>query len=76
VHASSAGLKNVTTETFAISTPYELFLRAVPGALYQAAERGLVARADVEEWLDDVAQLNVRGDFFQICYFALVSGTV
>jgi hypothetical protein len=74
--ARQAGLKNVTTETFAISTPYEVFLRAIPGSLYQAAERGLAARAEVEEWLDDVVQLNARGDFFQIWHFALVSGTV
>jgi ubiquinone/menaquinone biosynthesis C-methylase UbiE len=74
--ARQAGLNDVTTETFCLTTPYEFLLKVMPGSLYQAAERGLVARAEVEEWLDDMAQLNARGEFLQMWHFALVSGTV
>jgi ubiquinone/menaquinone biosynthesis C-methylase UbiE len=74
--ARQAGLTNVTTETLSLATPYEFFARIMPGSLYSAAERGLVAREEVEEWLNDLAQLNARGDFFQMWHFALVSGTV
>jgi ubiquinone/menaquinone biosynthesis C-methylase UbiE len=74
--ARQAGLKDLMTETLAITTSYEFFARAVPDSLYKAAERGLVARAEVDEWLDDLAQLDARGDFFQMWHFALVSGTV
>ena len=58
--ASETGLKDLITETLALSTPYEFFAHAMPDSLYRAAERGAVARAEVDEWLDDLADLNAR----------------
>src|SRR4029077_17352464 len=55
--AKRAGLKDTKTETFAISTPYEFFLKVMAGSLAKAAEAGTVARAEVDEWLEEQASL-------------------
>src|SRR2546425_11554726 len=47
--ARRAGLKNVKTETFAIATPHEFFVRVMAGSLMKAAEDGIVGRAEVDE---------------------------
>lgn len=74
--ARQAGLKDVKTEVSAISTPHEFFLRVMAGALASAAEKGSVSRAEVDEWLEEQAQLNESGDFFQMWFYVLACGTV
>jgi len=74
--ARQAGLKDVKTEVSAISTPHEFFLRVMAGALASAAENGSVSRAEVDEWLEEQAQLNQSGDFFQMWFYVLACGTV
>jgi hypothetical protein len=74
--AKQAGLKDIRTETFAITTPHEFFLKVMAGSLAKAVEAGSVARAEVDEWLDEQASLEASGDFFQAWYLVLVTGTV
>src|ERR1700756_4241955 len=74
--ARKAGLKNVNAETFAISTPHEFFVRVMAGTLMKAAEDGIVAQGQVEEWLGEQESLNASGDFFQLWFFVMVNGTV
>lgn len=74
--AKQAGLKALQSETFAMPTPHEFFLRVMAGSLAKAAETGTVARAEVDEWLDEQASLAASGDFFQAWLFVLVTGTV
>ena len=73
--AKQAGLKDIKAETFAISTPYEFFLKVMAGSLAKAAEAGTVARAEVDEWLEEQASLEASRDFFQAWHFVLVTGT-
>jgi ubiquinone/menaquinone biosynthesis C-methylase UbiE len=70
-----AGLKDIKTETFALATPHEFFLRAIAAALLNAAG-GSVPRSEVDEFLAEQASLHASGDFFQAWLFVLVSGTV
>jgi ubiquinone/menaquinone biosynthesis C-methylase UbiE len=51
--AREAQLKNVKAETFAIASPHEFFVRVMTGSLMKAAEDGIVARGEVEEWLEE-----------------------
>jgi ubiquinone/menaquinone biosynthesis C-methylase UbiE len=74
--ARRAGLRDIKIETFGTFTPYEFLGRVMSGALIKAAEDGLVARAEVDEWLAEQAELNARGDFFQAWIFVLVCGRV
>lgn len=74
--AKQAGLRNIKTETFAISTPYDFFLRAMASSLLKAAEDGTVPHSEVEECLAEQALLHAKGDFFQAWLFVLVSGAV
>ena len=74
--ARKAGLKNVKTETFAIATPHEFFVRVIAGSLMKAAEDGIVPRSEVEKWLEEQKLLHASGDFFQMWFFVMVSGTV
>ena len=74
--ARRAGLKNVTAETFAISSPHEFFVRVMAGSLMKAAEDGIVPRAEVEEWLKEQEMLHASGDFFQMWFFVMANGTV
>ena len=74
--AKRAGLRDIKTETFSRTTPYEFLTRAVTGALAKAAEDGIVSRAEVDEWLREQAALQASGDFFQAWLFVLVSGAV
>jgi ubiquinone/menaquinone biosynthesis C-methylase UbiE len=74
--ARQAGLKNIRTATFAVSTPHEFFLRAMAGALSKAAEDGIVSRSEVDEFLAEQLSLQANGYFFQAWLFVLVCGTV
>lgn len=74
--AKRAGLKDITVETLALTTPYEFLKLAMPDSLHKSAEQGLLSRHEVDEFLADQAELHASGDFFQMWFFALVSGTV
>ena len=74
--ARQASLKNVKVEMSAISTPYEFFLRVMAGAALSAAEKGIASRAEVEEWLEEQATLQQTGDFLQLWFYVIASGTV
>jgi hypothetical protein len=43
----------VKAERFAIASPHEFFVRAMTGSLMKAAEDEIVARGEVEEWLEE-----------------------
>jgi ubiquinone/menaquinone biosynthesis C-methylase UbiE len=72
--AKEAGLRAVETQTFAVRTPHAFMLRVMAGALNKAAETGMVARAEVDAWLNEQAALEAAGNFFQAWLFVLVSG--
>ena len=74
--ARQAGLKDLKAETFAISTPHEFFMKVMAGSLAGAVEKGIVPAAEVEEWLDEQAELQAHGDFFQAWLYMMVSGTI
>ena len=74
--AKQAGLRNIETEIFAISTPHDFFLRAMASSLLKAAEDGIVPRSEVEECLGEQASLHAKGDFFQAWLFVVLSGVV
>jgi len=74
--AREAGLKDLKTETYAVATPHEFFLRVMATTLAQAAEQGAVPPAEVETFLSEQAALNASGDFFQAWLFVSVTGTV
>jgi len=74
--ARQAGLKDVKAEISAISTPHEFFLRVMAGALASAVEKGSASRAEVDEWLEEQALLNERGDFLQMWFYVMACGTV
>jgi ubiquinone/menaquinone biosynthesis C-methylase UbiE len=71
-----AGLNEIETATFAISTPYEFMLRVMLGPLQKAVENGMVAKSEVDGWLREQAALNTSGDFFHAWLFVLCSGIV
>ena len=71
-----AGLRNINTEAFAVTTPHEILLRGMTGSLYKAAEDGLVPRADVDEWIAEQYSIQMSGDFFHLWFFVLCSGMV
>jgi ubiquinone/menaquinone biosynthesis C-methylase UbiE len=74
--AKRAGLKNINTETFSGTTPYEFMLRAMVNSLWTGVARGVVSRAEVEEWLNEQAALQTNGEFFHAWLLVLVSATV
>jgi len=74
--ARQAGLKDVKVEVSAISTPHEFFLRVMAGAVAGAVEKGMASRAEVGEWLEEQAALNESGDFLQLWFYVMASGTV
>jgi hypothetical protein len=71
-----AGLTDIKTEAFAVTTPYEILLRGMTGSLYKAAEDGLVPRADVDEWIAEQSSIHISGDFFHLWFFVLSGGIV
>jgi ubiquinone/menaquinone biosynthesis C-methylase UbiE len=71
-----AGLKDVQVETFALTTPYAFMAHATGGVLAQAVERGVLAKVDVDEWLEEQAALHDSGGFFQAWLFVRVIATV
>ena len=74
--ARQAGLKDVQTDCFAITTPYEFFERVAVGTVLKAAQDGLVPSVEAEEWLTEQETLHQRGEFFQMWLMVVVSGTV
>ena len=74
--ARKAGLRDLQIDTFMSSFPHEFMLSAMSGALYKAAEAGVVPRAEVDEWLAEQAALKASGDFFQMWPLVMVIGTV
>ena len=74
--ARQAGLKDVKTETFAVTTPHEFFVHAMAGSLFKAAEDGAVPRSEVDEWLGEQSSFHASGDFFQMWFLVFVQGTV
>jgi ubiquinone/menaquinone biosynthesis C-methylase UbiE len=73
--ARQAGLKAVTVETFAVTTPHEFLARIYGGALSSAVERGVVTQTEIVEWLTEQASLQASGNFFHAWLFVVVSGT-
>ncbi len=74
--AREAGLRDVQTECFALTTPYEFFVRVAQGTLIKAAESGALPAAEVEEFLSEQQSLHNRGEFYQMWFMTVVSGTV
>jgi ubiquinone/menaquinone biosynthesis C-methylase UbiE len=71
-----AGLREATTDVFAISAPHEVLTRAFTATLMKAAESGELSRADVDDWLGEQAALHASGDFFCTWLMTRCSGTV
>src|SRR5215471_14128042 len=74
--ARAGGLKDLRVEIFGLHTPYEFFQKVMAGTLGKAAEQGTATREEVEEFLQEQAALEARGDFFQAWYWVMVTGTV
>jgi hypothetical protein len=69
-------LKDVQTDCFAITTPYEFFQRVAVGTVLKAAEDEVVPSAEVQEWLTEQQTLHEQGEFLQLWLVVVVSGTV
>jgi hypothetical protein len=50
-------------------------LHAMGGVLAQATERGLVAKVDLDDWLEEQAALHASGDFFHAWLLVKVIAT-
>lgn len=74
--AREAGLENVQTECFAITMPYEFFVRVAQGTLLKAADSGALPAQEVEAFLAEQKSLHDRGEFYQMWFMVVVSGTV
>jgi ubiquinone/menaquinone biosynthesis C-methylase UbiE len=74
--AKHAGLKNIKSETFSNTTPYEFMLRVMMSSLLAAVESGMVSHAEVEEWLNEQAARQANGEFFHAWLLVFVSATV
>jgi ubiquinone/menaquinone biosynthesis C-methylase UbiE len=72
----SAGLEDVTVEHMVLESPYEFCMFTTRGTLQAAAEAGKVTHGEVEEWYQGLAELHAEGDFQQLWFFAIASGTV
>jgi ubiquinone/menaquinone biosynthesis C-methylase UbiE len=71
-----AGLRDATTDVFAISAPHEVLTRAFTATLMKAVESGELSHAEVDDWLGEQAALNASGDFFCTWLMTRCSGTV
>jgi ubiquinone/menaquinone biosynthesis C-methylase UbiE len=74
--ARQAGLRDVQTECFALTTPYEFFQRVAVGTVLKAEEDGIVPGSEVEEFLAEQQTLHESGEFFQMWLMVVASGTV
>jgi ubiquinone/menaquinone biosynthesis C-methylase UbiE len=74
--AKRAGLEEIQVDTFAATTPYQFLVHAMGGPLTRAAERGAVAPADLDVWLEEQATLHDSGDFFHAWMFVRVMAKV
>jgi hypothetical protein len=71
-----AGLREIAVDQFAVSTPYEFCLHFSRGALSAAVELGKVTVDETDEWYRDLAELEASGEFLQLWFFVVASGTV
>jgi len=71
-----AGLRDRTTEVFAISASHEILTRAFTATLAKAVADGELTRTEVDDWLGEQSALQSRGDFFCTWMMARCSGTV
>lgn len=74
--ARESGLRNVLVETNAVSTPHRLFVQVFGGVLTEAATRGVIGKAELEEWFEEQRLLNERGDFSSVWLAVRITGTV
>ena len=74
--ARKAGLREIKIETHALNFPYEVLRRTLSGSLYAAADKGVVPREEVDQWFQELEALDRSGDFFQMWFLVVVSGTV
>lgn len=74
--AREAGLNDVQAECLALSTPYEFFVRVAQGTLLKAAESDALPVAEVEAFLTEQQSLHNRGEFYQVWFMIVASGTV
>jgi ubiquinone/menaquinone biosynthesis C-methylase UbiE len=74
--ARRAGLRDVQVEIFAFPSPHQFLVHAMGGALKQAVDRGVLVKAELDEWLNEQAQLHESGDFFHIWLYVRVIATV
>jgi ubiquinone/menaquinone biosynthesis C-methylase UbiE len=74
--ARLAGLDKMQAETFAVRVPYQFMAHAIGGVLQQAVQRGVVDKAEFDEWWDEQARLQESGDFFFAWMAVRIFGTV
>jgi ubiquinone/menaquinone biosynthesis C-methylase UbiE len=74
--AKQAGLRDVQVETFALTTSHQFLVHSLGGVLAQATERGVLAKSDLDDWLEEQAALHDSGDFFHAWLFVRVIATV
>jgi ubiquinone/menaquinone biosynthesis C-methylase UbiE len=72
----SAGFENVTADYFALKTTFEFCLIAMRGTLLAAADAGRTTVGEVDGWFQGLSELNDAGDFLQLWFFVIASGTV
>jgi len=74
VLARESGLKELRVETLAVTTPHPFMVHAMGGVLAQAAARGVIDKAELEEWLEEQRLLNERRDFFHAWLTVRITG--
>ena len=69
-------MSDVTFEAVAVSSPYEFCVHFARGPLRAAVEAGKASAAEAERWFRGLEHLQAAGDFLQLWFFVIASGTV
>ena len=74
--ARLVGLDDIQVEPLTARTPYRFMVHAMEGVLRQAVERGVIGKAEFDEWWDEQARLQENGDFFLARMFVRIIAKV
>lgn len=73
---ASWGAKGSASRNVRAAHALRIFPKSHGGHAGKAAEQGTATREEVEEFLQEQAVMEARGDFFQAWFWVMVSGTV
>jgi len=70
------GLADVKVEITALQSTHEFCVHATQGAVRAAVTDGKLTQAEADEWYRGLAELEMAGEFMQLWFFVIASGTV